>query len=167
VPAVTLARSNESEAVMTQIVERRARVLAVGIAIVLAITAWMANLQHADARPAYEPSSRFNVREVDAAQASSLIGAGAIVIDMRSREAFDGGHVAGAINIPMARLRTLLPDDPAFDRAQPIIIYSADASLGAEGTAIMNDAGFSGALSLRGGVDAWMRAGLPTEKPGA
>ncbi|HET7400339.1 MAG TPA: rhodanese-like domain-containing protein [Usitatibacter sp.] len=151
---------------MTRIIERRARVLAVGIAVVLAIAAWMANLQRADARPAYESSSRFNVREVDAAQASSLISAGAIVIDVRPREAFAGGHIAGAVNIPVARLRTLLPDDPAFDRTQPIIVYSADAAA-AEGAAIMNDAGFSGAVSLRGGLDAWLRAGLPTEKPEA
>ena len=149
---------------MTRIIERRARLLAVGIAIVLAIAAWMANLQQADARPAYDASSRFNVREVDAAQASSLIAAGAIVIDVRSPEAFAEGHITGAVNIPVAQLRRLLPDDPAFDRAQPIILYSAEPALGAEGTAIVNDAGFSGAVSLRGGVDAWLRAGLPTEK---
>jgi len=156
--------SNEPEPVMTQIVERRARLLAVGIAIVLAIAAWMANLQQADARPAYEASSRFDVREVDAANARSLVEAGAIVIDVRSREDFDQGHIAGAVNIPAAGLRTLLPDDTAFDRKQPIIICSADAALGAESIAIVNEAGFSGAVSLRGGVDAWMGAGLPTEK---
>jgi rhodanese-related sulfurtransferase len=152
---------------MTRIVERRARLLAVGIAIVLAIAAWMANLQQADARPAYEASSRFNVREVDAAHARPLIDAGAIVIDVRSREAFDQGHIAGAVNIPVARLRSLLPDDPVFDRTQPIIICSAEPALGAESTAIVNDAGFSGAVSLRGGMDDWLRAGLPTEKPEA
>jgi len=127
----------------------------------------MANLQQADARPAYEASSRFNVREVDAARASSMIEAGAIVIDVRSREAFDAGHIAGAVNIPVTRLRTLLPDDPAFDRSQPIIICGAEPEFGAESTAIVNDAGFSGAVSLRGGLEAWSRAGLPTEKPEA
>jgi rhodanese-related sulfurtransferase len=54
-----------------------------------------------------------------------------------------------------------------FDRTQPIIICSAEPALGAESTAIVNDAGFSGAVSLRGGMDDWLRAGLPTEKPEA
>jgi len=152
---------------MTRIVERRATLLVIGSAMVLAIAAWMASLGQDAAPPEYEPSSRFHVQEVDPVRARSLIDAGALVIDVRSREAFDEGHIAGAVNIPVAGMRALLPDDPAFDRTQPIIIYSADAALGAEGTAIMNSAGFSGALSLRGGVDAWLNAALPTEKPEA
>jgi rhodanese-related sulfurtransferase len=152
---------------MTRKAERRVNMLALAGAVALALSLYALNARHVDAVGAYDASARFNVREVDTTQARTLIDAGAIVIDVRSREAFADGHIAGALNIPVMQLRTALPEDPSLDRTQPIIIYSAEAGPGAEGTAIMNDAGFSGAVTLRGGVDAWSRAGLPTEKPEA
>ena len=150
---------------MTSIAERRVIILALAGAAAIAVYA--ANLRPHDAAHAYDAPARFNVREVDTAEASRLIDAGAVVIDVRSQDAYAVGHIAGALNIPVVQLRTSLPDNPAVDRAQPVVVYSGEAATGAEGAAIMNDAGFSGAVTLRGGVEAWSRAGLPTEKPQA
>lgn len=60
--------------------------------------------------------------QVGAQKARELRDAGAVVIDVRSGEEFAGGHVIGAINVPLDQLsekiETLVPD-----RQQALLIY--------------------------------------------
>ncbi len=60
--------------------------------------------------------------QVNPQKARELKAAGAIVIDVRTTEEFAGGHVAGAINVPLdqlgERIEAVVPD-----RQQPILIY--------------------------------------------
>jgi len=60
--------------------------------------------------------------QVNPQKARELKAAGAIVIDVRTAEEFAGGHVAGAINVPLDQLgekiETVVPD-----RQQPVLIY--------------------------------------------
>ena len=117
---------------------------------------------NADAGRGYQTAERFSVQEIDAGAAKQLMEAGAIFIDVRPRSAFDAAHIDGALPLPLQELRTSLPDRASIDRAQPIVIYCGDgAGSGPEGTFIMNQAGFSGAVHLKGGIDSWTRAGLP------
>lgn len=54
-------------------------------------------------------------------EAKTALEAGtAVVVDVRSTEAYAGGHIAGAINIPLANLESRLNE---LDKAQWIITY--------------------------------------------
>ncbi len=44
----------------------------------------------------------------------------AVIVDVRSAEAYQGGHIAGAINIPLGELETRLGE---LDKTQWIITY--------------------------------------------
>ena len=44
----------------------------------------------------------------------------AVIVDVRSAEAYQGGHIAGAVNIPLGELETRLGE---LDKTQWIITY--------------------------------------------
>ena len=85
----------------------------------------------------------------------------ATVLDVRPVEEFEAGHVAGAVNIPLADLKRRLGDLPpdleviAYCRG-PYCVLAYDA------VAMLRDKGIS-ARRLEGGLPEWRTAGLPVE----
>ncbi len=121
----------------------------VGVAIFIAIVS------------SFLQPSHYDVREVDTALAKEMIAAGALVVDVRTREAFVRQHIAGAISVPLEELRSAIPASVASDKARRIVIYCGDGSTtGPEGTYVMNQAGFKEAVNLKGGLESWQRAGM-------
>ena len=104
----------------------------------------------------------FNVPEVDLSQAQALINSGAIIIDVRSEEAFDARHIAGAIVIPLAVLRAGIPDIIALRKHIQIIVYcNMGLSKGPEATHILQKAGFQNVANIKSGIEGWEAEGLP------
>src|SRR5882724_8046911 len=103
-----------------------------GIGVALAVVFFIANY-------ASSPSTS-GIREVSPAEASQLIDGGALVVDVRGKEAYDHRHIPGAVN---------LSDDiaagiagMAIARDRPIVVYCGDGvAHGPEGTALLNRAG--------------------------
>lgn len=60
--------------------------------------------------------------QVNPQKARELKAAGAIVIDVRTVEEFAGGHVVGAINVPLDQLGEKI-ESVVPDHQQPILIY--------------------------------------------
>ena len=144
---------------MTRSLERR---LQAGLALTAA-----AGILAAIMAQAPSPLRASPVREIDAPAAKRLMDAGAVFIDVRPREAFDAAHIPGAIAIPLQDLPGAIPTRPTIDRAQPIVVYGSQPSAGYEGTALVSEAGFSGAVHLRGGIASWEAAGLPLDTTAA
>lgn len=139
---------------MERTLDTKANLLRFGA--VLAVGLWIAFVSGS------RGSAHYDVREVDAALAKEMIAAGALVVDVRAREAFVRRHIAGAISIPLDELRGALPASVASDKARRIVIYCGDGvTTGPEGTYVMNQAGFKEAVNLKGGIDSWQRAGMP------
>lgn len=97
-----------------------------------------------------------------------------LVIDVRdSAEVAQTGTVPGAINLAYGSLTYLadneVPEDwrdPRLaDRSRPIITTCIMGPLGALGGKLLHDMGFSNVQILEGGVQAWIDAGLPLNKP--
>ena len=137
-----------------------------GLVIAIAAAAWFFKASTTESPTALQaatiPERHFNVREVDVHAAKALLDQGAIFIDVRARDAFLTHHVAGALLIPLAELRTAIPKEVAAAKDKPIVIYCGDgARSGPEGTAILNDAGYANAVNLQGGMQGWDRAGMP------
>lgn len=111
------------------------------------------------------PQAARPVSEVSVAEAKSLIDAGAVVVDVRSQEAYGNRHVPGAILVPLSEMRTGIPASLASARDKPIVVYCNDgSSTGPDGTRLLNQAGYNGAVNLKTGIEGWQGSGLPVQK---
>ncbi len=100
------------------------------------------------------------VNQLTIAQAKSLVDAGAMVIDVRGREAFDYRHIPGAIHIPLAMLQAGLPAILSQAHHKPIVVYCNDGvRTGPQATEILNRAGFAQASNVQSGIEGWVAAG--------
>ncbi|GGC05792.1 hypothetical protein GCM10011352_34990 [Marinobacterium zhoushanense] len=105
---------------------------------------------------------RYNIEEVDVANAKNLIDAGAVVIDVRPTGKYDGRHIPGALSIPLEVLTVAVPAALEAVKSQRIVVYCGDGStLGPRGTQVLNEAGYPGAVNLKGGIGGWADAGYP------
>ena len=85
------------------------------------------------------------------------------VLDVRPREEFEKGHVAGAINVPLSELEDRLVD---LDPSKEIVAYCRGAYcvFSFEAVAALRARGFQ-ARRLQDGYPEWKAAGLRTEAP--
>ena len=85
---------------------------------------------------------------------------GLTLLDVRERDAFDAGHIPGAIHLPRGQLELrvdeMLPDPTA--RILTCCEYGRISTLAA---ATLRTLGFRRAAALDGGMKAWREAGLP------
>ncbi|MGH8860432.1 MAG: rhodanese-like domain-containing protein [Jatrophihabitantaceae bacterium] len=93
---------------------------------------------------------------IDVATAREMTRAGDTLIDVRSPEEYESGHISGAINIPIDLLLKAvdgLPDGPLI----------TTCSMGGRGgrAADLLDAAGRTAFTVEGGTKAWQAAGLP------
>ncbi len=108
-------------------------------------------------------SKTYNVPQADLAQAQAMIDAGATVVDVRGKGAYEEQHLAGAISAPLSTLRTGIPDDLAAAKDKPVVVYCGDGvTTGPEATHLLLQAGFKTTVNMTPGFSGWKRAGLPT-----
>lgn len=100
---------------------------------------------------------------ISAAELKALVDRGAVtVIDVRDLDAFGASHIAGALQIPLARIEGEIPYLP---RDKPIVTYCTCPAEESSGQAamILARGGIAGVRALHGGLGAWTAAGHPTE----
>jgi rhodanese-related sulfurtransferase len=83
---------------------------------------------------------------------------GARIIDVREPTEFAGGHLPGAVNIPLADL-TLLPELSAT----PVVVVCASGGRSARAAALLEGAGHLEVANLLGGTYGWMGENRPVE----
>lgn len=84
---------------------------------------------------------------------------GHLLIDVRTPQEFDSGHIPGAININVEELASRLaeiPDD------EPIVVYCRSGNRSSQAARILDGAGYQGIYDL-GGIIDWQAANLPIE----
>ena len=107
--------------------------------------------------------SRPDVKDLSVPEAKALIESGAVVVDVRERSVSAPSHIPGALLIPLDALAGRMAD-LSVDKAQPIVVYCNEGTRrGPEGTALLNNAGYSGAVNLKSGIEGWRAANLPTQ----
>lgn len=77
------------------------------------------------------------------------------LLDVRTPQEFDGGHIDGAANISVETLASRLAEVP---RDQPIVVYCRSGNRSTTASRILADAGFTEVYNL-GGVIDWTAAG--------
>ena len=82
-----------------------------------------------------------------------------LLIDVRTVQEFDSGHIAGAVNIPVESLESRLSEVP---RDQTIVVYCRSGNRSAQAARILTQAGYTGIYDL-GGLNTWTAQGYPVE----
>ena len=97
---------------------------------------------------------------IDPPEAVTLMNNDAVVIDLRSAEAFSQGHIVNAKNIPFAEFDAQIEKVAKF-KGKPIVAV-CDAGVSSNKTVdSLRKTGFESVYGLKGGMNAWTQAGLP------
>ena len=83
-------------------------------------------------------------------EAIKLIDEGAIVVDVRTVEEYNTGHIKGAINIPLDTIDTI-----SYDLDDTLIIYCASGKRSLQAVNILSDKGYTHLYNLDGGMLNW------------
>lgn len=81
-----------------------------------------------------------------------------IVLDVRERDAYDAGHIPGALHLPRGQLE-LRVNDELKDPTQRIVSCCEFGRISTLATATLRMMGFQGAVALDGGMKSWREAG--------
>lgn len=112
-----------------------------------------------------DPANSPPAPTISVAEAYQRWQAGQVIfVDMRAGEAYQAGHLPGALSLATPdlnqRLAALTPGG--------IIVTYGDASrptAGQRGAQIFRDLGYGPVAALDGGIEAWQAANLPLEQP--
>lgn len=71
---------------------------------------------------------------------SELISLGALIVDVRSKGEYDGGHIKGSINIPLDNLQANL--NKIKDKNKPVILCCASGMRSGMAKSVLKNKGF-------------------------
>ena len=86
------------------------------------------------------------------------------LIDVRSAEEFQQGHIKGAINIPLTELVNLATIED-LDTDKTLILYSNGISHASQAWVVLHSAGVVDAVVLEGGLNYWNKVILNPQTP--
>jgi rhodanese-related sulfurtransferase len=107
-------------------------------------------------------AAKAKIAEVSAAQAKADLDAGKkfILLDVRSKEEFDAGHLPNAVHVSRGLLEfkigRVIPDKNAN-----IILYCRTGARSAMATLVLNEMGYVNAKNMAGAFKEWGTAGFP------
>lgn len=101
------------------------------------------------------------IRGVSVAQASALLQTGkATVIDVRDASEYQEGHIPHAVSLPMGSLFKKLDLVPL---RQQVIVQCEGGTRSQIVASMLQRVGYTNVRNLNGGLEAWKKAGLPTD----
>lgn len=89
---------------------------------------------------------------------------GTLMVDARSGEEYELGHISGAVSLPLDKFDQALPPiQPELRKSDLIIIYCSGGSCGTseEVAKKLDEKGFKNLAVFADGLPGWMRAKLP------
>lgn len=112
-------------------------------------------------------AAKAQIQECTPQQAAEQLAAGQrLVLDVREADEYAAGHLPGAVNIPRGVLEFRLSADAALaNSAQPLLVYCKSGGRSALAAWVLQEMGYSQVLSVAGGFDACVAAGLPVAAP--
>lgn len=83
------------------------------------------------------------------------------VMDVRSEQEWESGHIPGADHFFVANMRNRID---GLDKSQPIVTYCASGYRASLASSLMQARGFEKVFNVPGSWKAWQKAGYPTEQ---
>ena len=113
---------------------------------------------------AYEVSrARSGGQAVGPMDAVRLMNQGALLVDVRSREEFEGGHVLDARHLPQEEVAGAGESLKKY-RDKPVIVCCESGMRSGAAARVLKAQGFAKVVNLRGGLAAWRGDNLPLVK---
>ncbi len=104
------------------------------------------------------------IKTLTVAQAVRLMNQeGALVLDVREPDEFRSGHIPNAINIPVGTLPGRLKEIEKY-KDKAILLNCRTSQRSARAALMLRKQGYTTAHILGGGILAWQKENLPTEK---
>jgi phage shock protein E len=95
---------------------------------------------------------RFSAVRIAGSEARQLVANGAMLIDVRSPQEFAGGHIEGAVNIPVQELGGRV--DELGEKTGEIVVYCQSGGRSATAKRLLESRGFANVHDL-GGIARW------------
>ena len=134
----------------------------VSMSLMLALGGCASGAQSTDnaAQPAAVAQARINTM-IAPADYQARFGAGAdhLLLDVRTPEEFNSGHIAGAVNISIDELAQRLNEVP---QDKPVVLYCRSGNRSNQAAQILDRAGYTEIYDL-GGIVNWAQQGYPVE----
>jgi len=89
--------------------------------------------------------------------------AGAQLVDVRTPDEFNSGHLEGARNINIASPQ-FEAETGTLNKAEPVYVYCAVGGRSAKAASALKEQGFLQVYDLTGGITAWKNAGKKVVK---
>ena len=83
-----------------------------------------------------------------------------VVLDVREKDAFDSGHVPGAVHLPRGQLE-LRVNAELTDPTAKILTCCEFGKISTLAAATLRELGYLRATALEGGLKGWREAGYP------
>jgi rhodanese-related sulfurtransferase len=116
---------------------------------------------------AYEISrARSGGQAVGPSDAVRLLNEGAVLVDVRSKAEFDGGHIIDARHVPQEELAQAGESLKRF-KDKVVITCCESGMRSAAASRVLQAQGFTKVVNLRGGLQAWRAESLPLVKSDA
>ncbi len=108
-------------------------------------------------------SAQTDGRELAPEAFQSAIAEGkAVLVDVRTPAEYASGHIAGSVNIDWSA-KDYEAGFSQLDPNKPVLLYCLGGGRSEQAMEYLEGKGYS-AAHLQGGISAWKKAGLPTER---
>ncbi len=87
-----------------------------------------------------------------------------LILDVRSKQEYEEGHIPAAVNIPHDQLRDRLSEIDAA-KTDEIVVHCRSGHRAGLAEEILGEAGYSNVRDLDGHMDGWQSGGYPIERP--
>jgi rhodanese-related sulfurtransferase len=86
-----------------------------------------------------------------------------VIVDVRTPEEFQQGHVPNAINVPLSKIienSSIFPSS----KGKPIVLYCRSGYRAGQAAQALQSDGHQNLRHLEGDMQGWLKAGLPVNK---
>jgi rhodanese-related sulfurtransferase len=99
------------------------------------------------------------IKEVNIAEANTLIANGSIALDIREPAEFEAGNIPNSIHIPRGVLEFKIGGIDTFeDKSKSIVIYCKSGGRSALAAIALEEMGYEDVCSMAGGYDLWIES---------
>ncbi|MCZ7355541.1 MAG: rhodanese-like domain-containing protein [Candidatus Methanoperedens sp.] len=115
-----------------------------------------------------EAPEKTQYAEISVQQAKAMIdGGGVFILDVRTQEEYDAGHINGSVRIPVQDIKVkeeLDKELTKIPRDRKILVYCRTGIRSAQASEVLVNNGFTEVYSMKGGITDWTGAGYEVIK---
>jgi len=86
----------------------------------------------------------------------------ALVLDLRSENEYQGGHIINSVNIPLGFLESRISEIQKY-KSSPVILVCQSGNRSLQAANTLKKQAFENIYNMSGGILAWKNANLPLE----